>query len=80
MRITIEIDDALLRALREEAGRKGKLIKRLVEETLQKGLSVSMWGERELIDIEPSPVGVRVPYRAMSMNRLHDDLEARDPT
>ena len=79
MRTTIDINDALLRTLREEASRKGKPFKRLVEETLQRGLSVSTADDRDPIEIDPSPVGIRAPYRAMSMNQLYDDLEARDP-
>lgn len=77
MRTTIDISDALLRDLREQAAASRRPFRAVVEEALQRGLaafSAEPAGRR--VRIVPHPAGIKAPYRAMSMNQLCDQLES----
>lgn len=77
MRTTIDISDALLRELRNQAASSNRPFRAIVEETLQRGLAnLSGALPKRKIKITPHPVGIKAPYRAMSMNQLYDELES----
>jgi hypothetical protein len=73
MRTTINISDALLAELKARASAEKKTFRQTLESVLQKGLASP--SPTKCIKIETSPVGVKVPYQAQSMNQLYDQLE-----
>lgn len=78
MRTTININDAILRELRERARQRGRPFREVVEETLKSGMAVDSRPRRRTVRIQTHGVGVKAAYRGMSMNQLYDQLEAED--
>ena len=77
MRTTIDINDALLRELRERAHTSRRPFRSVVEEALQRGLSTAPRGERRTrARIQSRPIGIKAGLQAMSMNQLYDQIEA----
>ncbi len=79
MRTTFDIQDALLEQLRELAEERQRPLKEILHETLQRGLSTKPPKPRR-VRIQPFRVGIKSPYRGMSMNQLYDQLEAERAT
>ncbi|MES2309415.1 MAG: hypothetical protein V4507_11205 [Verrucomicrobiota bacterium] len=77
MRTTIDINDALLRELRETAQEMKKPFRYVLEATLQRGLSLYRSKPKATrIKIKPRPVGIKPAVRSMSMNQLYDQIES----
>jgi hypothetical protein len=74
MRTTINISDALLEELRSIARTEKRPFRRVVEETLQRGLSCG--NPEQTFQVRAHPVGIKKPYQGMSMNQLYDQLES----
>ena len=75
MRTTIDINDALLKELRERAQRRGRPFRQELEVVLKRGLAAGQ-GEREPVRLKTHAVGIKAAYRGMSMNQLYDQVEA----
>lgn len=75
MRTTININDALLTELRQQAAKTGQPFRKVVEETLQLGLSGKVKATRKP-SLPTYPVGIKPAYRGVSLNQLYDQLEA----
>ena len=78
MRTTIDINDALLRDLRQIAAEQRKPFRRVVEETLQKGMCNKVSDVSPPVSIPVYDLGLKAAYRGMSLNQLYDQLEAED--
>jgi len=74
MRTTIDINDAILEELRAEAARSHRPFKRVLNETLQRGLA-SPKNHAGKVKIKAFPVGIKAAYHGMSLNQLYDELE-----
>lgn len=77
MRTTIDINDALLDKLKERALEEQRPMTKIVNETLEKGLSAPPKNKKK-IRIQTHAVGIRPAYRGMSMNQMYDQLESQD--
>lgn len=79
MRTTVDINDALLRELREQASTSRRPFKVVLEEVLQRGLGGATTRKRRgKIQIETSPVGIKEGFQGMSLNQLYDQIEAQE--
>lgn len=78
MRTTIDINDALLQDLRQIAAAQRKSFRRVVEETLQKGMCNEAGDINPTITVPVHDLGLKAAYRGMSLNQLYDQLEAED--
>ena len=77
MRTTIDINNALLKELRQRAAETGQPFRQVVEETLQIGLAgkANVAGKPRL---KTHAVGIKPAYRGVSLNQLYDQLEAEN--
>ena len=75
MRTTIDINDAILRELRSEAARSRRPFKRVLEETLQRGMAAPVKRSGKCT-IKAYPVGIKAAYHGMSLNQLYDQMES----
>jgi len=79
MRTTLNINDALLEELKNRARAENRPMKKIVEETLRRGLAQSVQpNTKRKRHIKSYPVGIKPAYRGMSMNQLYDQLESED--
>jgi hypothetical protein len=76
MRTTLNINDALLQELREKAVQEKKPFRRVIEETLQKGLRHLPKTENTPISLPVYDVGLKSAYRGMSLNQIYDQIES----
>jgi hypothetical protein len=77
MRTTIDINDAILRELRDRARRSGKPFREVVEESLRLGLTqLSTPRSPGQFEVEPHPLRLKPGFRGVSLNQLYDQLEA----
>lgn len=77
MRTTLDISDATLEALREEARRRRRPFREVVESTLVRGLAATATSPRK-VELPAYPIGIKAAYQGLSMNQLYDQLEAED--
>jgi hypothetical protein len=75
MRTTINISDAILSELRAEAAQSHRPFRRVLEETLQRGMT-SPQKQRGTLKIKTFPVGIKAAYHGMSLNQLYDQMES----
>ena len=81
MRTTIDINDAILRELREYAKRRGCSLRAAAEETLTLGLARrSKTGAAKRFQVVPRRLGLKPGLYGESLNQLYDQLEAEDDT
>ena len=79
MRTTIDISDAILAELRKRAAESGRSFRKVVEQALQIGLAGQHGSElSSKPKLKTYPVGIKSAYRGVSMNQLHDQIEAED--
>ena len=79
MRTTLNIKDAILEELKERARIERRPMTKIVEETLQRGLSAKpAKRSQKKRKIQTYPAGIKPAYQGMSMNQLYDQLEAED--
>ena len=79
MRTTIDINDALLREIRECASRSGRSFKQMLEETLKLGLlQQNKPQKRRRVRIRPHRLGLKPGFHGTSLNQLYDQFEAED--
>jgi hypothetical protein len=77
VRTTLNINDATLKALREQAHASGRPFKEVVEETLKLGLAALSKPRKEVaFRIRPHDLGLKAGFRGTSLNQLYDQLEA----
>jgi hypothetical protein len=77
MRTTIDINDALLKAIRRRADDDGRTFRRAINETLELGLAIQERAADEpRFQVKPHPLGIKPGFRGMSMNQLYDQIEA----
>lgn len=75
MRTTIDINDAILDALKQRAKTEGRPMTKVVNDTLERGLSTGPKPKKK-VRIKTHAVGIRAAYRGMSMNQLYDQIES----
>ena len=75
MRMTLNIDDALLGELRVRARETGRPMSATIEEILRRGLAAKN-PSRKAVQAKTFKVGIKPAYLGMSMNQLYDQLEA----
>ena len=77
MRTTLNISDATLEELRDQARRLKRPLNSVAEEVLQRGLSSDAEPAKR-IKIKTFSVGIKPAYRGLSMNQLYDQIKAED--
>lgn len=77
MRTTIDIKNALLDKLKQRALEEQRPMTKIVNETLEKGLSTPTKNKKK-VHLQTHAVGIRPAYRGMSMNQMYDQLESQD--
>ncbi len=77
MRTTINISEGILEELRSLAESSGRPFRKVMEETLQRGLAARPTA-RARVTIESYPVGIKPAFKGMSMNQVYDQLEAEE--
>ena len=79
MRTTIDINDALLRDLRNHARKRGVSFRVATEEVLLLGLARKSKQEvSQRFNVRPHRLGIKRGYQGQSMNQLYDQLEAEN--
>ena len=79
MRTTVDINDALLRELRERSRLQDRSFRDLLEHTLRVGLAqMDKPDEHARFRVSPHALGIKPGFRGMSMNQLYDQIEAED--
>lgn len=79
MRTTLNINDALLKELRDRAEKTGRPFRSVVEETLAAGLARrDTPGPRKKYRVRPHALNLKPGFRNMSLNQVYDQLEAED--
>jgi hypothetical protein len=78
VRTTVDINDAILRELREIAARDRRAFRAVLEETLLRGLAETAVGQPRTVRIQPFPLGLRPAVATQSLNQVYDQLEAAD--
>jgi len=78
MRTTINISDGILSELRERARQRRRPFREILEETIQRGLSVTPAASGTQVTIQTHRVGVKPAYQGLSMNQLYDQIEAEE--
>jgi hypothetical protein len=73
MRITLDISDAIVRALKREAERRGQTVSALVEEALQRILSAKQPATR--LPVLPTFHGGILRVNVADRNALYDFME-----
>lgn len=77
MRTTIDINDAILRDLREHAATRGRPFREIVEEALALGLAQqAKVGPGRRFSLSPHRLGLKAGFRGVSLNQLYDQIEA----
>ncbi|MBA2430863.1 MAG: type II toxin-antitoxin system VapB family antitoxin [Chthoniobacterales bacterium] len=77
MRTTLSINDALLAEVRRRAGKSGRAVREVLEETIARGLAATEKRPGAArVRIRPRALGLKAVYRQMSLNQLYDQLEA----
>lgn len=79
MRTTLNINDALLKELRDRAARTGQSFRNVVEETIASGLARQVRAEsRRKYKVRPHALNLKPGFRNVSLNQVYDQLEAED--
>jgi hypothetical protein len=79
MRTTIDINDALLRQVKEQAGKSGLPLKQIFQQLLVLGLSqVDRATAPKKFRVKTHPLGLKAAFRGQSMNQIYDQMEAED--
>lgn len=78
MRTTIDINDAILRELREQARESNCSLKELVHELLSLGISQRAKGSQERrFEVKTHDLGIKPGFRGVSLNQIYDQLEEK---
>ncbi|MEM1221429.1 MAG: hypothetical protein AAGH40_01590 [Verrucomicrobiota bacterium] len=77
MRITLNINDALLEELKLCSSQTKRPMTAIVNETLERGLSAASISSKP-VKIHTFKIGIKPAYRGISMNQLYDQLEVED--
>ena len=83
MRTTLSIDDDLLARLREEANRRKRPLRAVVNDALRMGLArLSEAGDSPRFRVGAFPLGLKPGFQGTSLNQLYDQIEAEavDPS
>ena len=79
MRTTVNINDAILRELRERARIEERPLRDVLDHTLQIGLAHLDTPEpRARFRVKAHALGIKPGFRGVSMSRLYDQIEAED--
>jgi len=77
VRTTVDINDALLRDLRECAAREGRPFRQVLEQTIAMGLARRQKPRAaRRFRVKPHRLGLRPGFQAVSLNQLYDQFEA----
>jgi hypothetical protein len=79
MRTTININDALLKEIRRQAGASGRPFRKVFEEIILRGLGSSKKSKtKRRVRIHARPLGLKPVYHNISLNQLYDQFEAEE--
>ena len=79
MRTTVNINDAILRELRERARIEDRPFRDVLDHTLQIGLAhLDAHEPCAPFRVKAHALGIKPGFRGMSMNQLCDQIEAED--
>jgi hypothetical protein len=78
MRTTVDINDALLKAIRERAASCERPFREVLEETLKLGLARSPRRKQGRFVVKPHRLGLKPGFRGLSLNQLYDQIEAEE--
>lgn len=80
MRTTLDINDALLKELRQKAAQDGRPFRSVVEEAMALGLAhqTSNPTSRKVFRVKAHPLNIKPGFRGVSFNQIYDQLEAED--
>ncbi len=79
MRTTIDINDALLRRVKERAGKSGLPVKRVFEQLLLLGLGQTEHAAApKKFRVKTHRLGLKPAFRGQSLNQIYDQMEAED--
>ena len=79
MRPAVNINDAILRELRERARIEDRPFRDVLDHTLQIGLAhLDTHEPRAAFRVKAHALGIKPGFRGMSMNQLYDQIEAED--
>ncbi|MDE0024334.1 MAG: hypothetical protein OXP69_07960 [Spirochaetaceae bacterium] len=79
MRTTVNINDAILRELRERARIEERPFRDVLDHTLQIGLAHLDTPEpRPPFRVKAHALGIKPSFLSLSMNQLYDQIEAED--
>jgi hypothetical protein len=81
VRTTLNINDALLKELRQYANSSGKTFRSVVEQALVLGLAQQMRAKpKRKFRVRPHSLQMKPGFRGMSMNQLYDQIESETIT
>ena len=79
MRTTIDINDAVLAALRERARQGKRPFREIVDEALALGLAQQMRAPtKPRFHVKPRKLGLKPGFHHVSLNQLYDQMEAEE--
>lgn len=80
MRITLDIEEALLKEFRKKAAQAGRPFRSIVEETIALGLARQTPAGKpgRSFRVKAHPLNIKPGFRGNSSNQLYDQLEAED--
>ena len=79
MRTTIDINDAILRELKEHAKKHGFSLRAATEDILLAGLAVESKAQSiERFHVASHRMGVKPGFHGISLNQVYDQLEVED--
>ena len=79
MRTAVNINDAILRELRERARIEDRPFRDVLDHTLQIGLAhLDTHEPRAAFRVKAHALGIKPGFRGMSMSQLYDQIEAED--
>jgi len=77
MRTTIDINDAILKELRQRAQKTGRSFRDIVEQSMKLGLAqMDKPAGKPRVRIKTHPMQLKPGFHGVSLNQLYDQLEA----
>ena len=77
MRITLTLDDDIADLLRKQARLLDRPFKQVVNDTLRRGMSPAVQGDRPVFRVVPISDGFRPGVDLLKLNQLNDELETQ---
>ena len=78
MRTTINIDNDIADALKEQARLQDRPFKQVVNDALRRGLSQAVEEERPVFRVKPLPGGFQPGIDPLKLNQLNEELQTQE--